>query len=700
MPSEAGPGKPAGSARIRVDGATPGDETLGPVPEVLSASEKADRARVERTIPEPAFVRSRLVIEQVMPALDGGRYSVKRSVGEVFNVEAVIYKDGHDLVTARVLYRSPGDESWHQMPLEYRYDPDRWYASFPLDKPGLWQYTIQAWPDYYRTWSEDLRKRIVAGQDIGSELLEGMALLERAAARLSGDAKARVQHAARQVGDTSLRLDDRLATAFSRELADLIYGPLEPTDASRYEPVLEVSVDREVAVFGAWYELFPRSQTNDPGRHGTFMDVERRLPEIAALGFDVVYLPPIHPIGRVHRKGRNNAREAEPGAVGCPWAIGSVEGGHTAVHPELGTMADFERMVRSAHELGLEIALDYALQCAPDHPWSREHPEWFFVRPDGTLRYAENPPKKYEDIYPLNFWCADREGLWAACRDVLLFWIERGVRIFRVDNPHTKPFAFWAWVLREVQSRHPDVVFLSESFTRPNRMKGLAKLGFTQSYTYFTWKNDAAELTDYLTELTRGEMPEYFRPNFFANTPDILHEYLQHGGRPAFRVRLLLAATLAPSYGIYSGYELCENTPVHPGSEEYLDSEKYEIRVRDWNAPGNIKRDVARVNRLRREHPALRKLTNLEFLPTDNAQLLAYRKYAPESDLIIVVNLDPHHMQQGTVTLPLGELGLGSNDPFEVEDLLTGARYTWRGERNYVRLDPAEHVGHVLRVLR
>jgi starch synthase (maltosyl-transferring) len=473
---------------------------------------------------------------------------------------------------------------------------------------------------------------------------------------------------------------------------------LPAPDAVRHERVYAVDVDREIAGVAAWYEMFPRSQTSDPTRHGTFADAARRLPALAELGFDVVYLPPIHPIGTTHRKGKNNALQAGPGDPGSPWAIGGAAGGHTAVHPALGTLEDFRRFVRAAQGAGLEVALDYALQCSPDHPWVTEHPDWFFIRPDGTIRYAENPPKRYEDIVPINYWCDDYPNLWVACRDIFLFWIEQGVKIFRVDNPHTKPFAFWEWVLGEVKARHPDAVLLSEAFTRPTRMYGLAKLGFTQSYTYFTWRNGARDLTEYLTELTDPEVVEYFRPNFFTNTPDILHEYLQHGGRAAFRVRLLLAATLSPLYGMYSGFELCENLPAMPGSEEYLHSEKYEIRVRDWNAPGNISDDIRRINRLRREHPALRQLPNLRFCSTETEQVLAYHKWAGDDHLLCVVNLDPHHPREAMVHVRLDALGLGPDEPYQVEDLVTGERYAWRGTRNYVRLDPAREVAHVLRL--
>lgn len=645
--------------------------------------------------------QARVVIERVTPELDCGRYPIKRALGDTVQVSADIFKDGHDVVSARIVYRGPGDERWHETPLDFVFDDERWYGELVVDRIGRWQYSVQAWPDPFQTWRSDLRKRIDAGQDIASELLEGAAIVKRRLhQRPAPDVTRRLLTAVNVLEDRGLSLDARTAAAFDAELLSDMSGPLEPADATRYAKTLEIVVERELACFGAWYELFPRSQGTEPGRHGTFADTERRLPEIAAMGFDVVYLPPIHPIGNSHRKGKNNTQPALPGDVGSPWAIGSEEGGHTDVHPELGTIEDFDRLVQSTNELGMEIALDYALQCSPDHPWVKQHPDWFFIRPDGSIRYAENPPKKYQDIYPIDFWCEDRQALWNACRDVFLFWIEHGVKIFRVDNPHTKPFAFWEWVIGEVQRAHPDVVFLAEAFTRPKRMRTLAKLGFTQSYTYFTWKNTTWELRDYVNELAHSEMREYYRPNFFANTPDILHEYLQHGGRPAFRVRLLLAATLSPIYGIYSGYELCENVPVRPGSEEYLHSEKYEIRVRDWSAPGNIRTDIARINRIRREHAALQRLDNVQFLHSDYEGILAYWKTAPGSDLVVVVNLDPHHWHETTIQLPLHELGLGDDEPFVVEDLLTGQRYGWRGSRNYVRLDPNEAAGHVFRVVR
>ena len=643
---------------------------------------------------------AQVVIENATPKLDGGRYPIKRVIGNVIEVSADIFKDGHDLIAARVVYRRPGEGTTHYTPLTYRFDPDRWHGSFKVDQIGLWQYDIEAWPDRFGTWRSDLGKRLNAGQDVRPELLEGERILIRTASMLSGAAKVLIADAAKRLGNTALALDERLKIAFAEDVAELVHAPLFPEETCRLQHPLEVYVDRAEAVFSAWYELFPRSQGRDPSKHGTFADTTRRLPEIAALGFDVIYLPPIHPIGVTHRKGRNNNPVCVPGDIGSPWAIGGVDGGHTSVHPELGTLADFEVLVASARDFGLEVALDFALQCSPDHPWVKEHPDWFFIRPDGSIRYAENPPKKYEDIYPINFWCEDRVALWHACRDAVLFWIERGVKIFRVDNPHTKPLSFWEWLIRDVQAAYPDTIFLSESFTRPKRMKSLGKLGFTQSYTYFTWKNSAWELRDYLTELSRTDMADYYRPNFFANTPDILHEFLQTGGRPAFRLRLLLAATLSPTYGIYSGYELCENIAVHHGSEEYLDSEKYQIRVRAWNAPGNIKQDISKLNRIRREQPALHELTNLSFLKTDYDAILAYKKSVPGNDLVIVVNLDPHSVHETMVEVPIAEFGIAPGEAYEMSDLLTGTRYVWRGVRNYVRLDPAERVGHVFRVSR
>jgi len=652
----------------------------------------------DRMVFEVAANHPGLMIENVRPSVDGGRYAVKRVVGDIVHVTATVYRDGHDWIAARIRYRAPGRNAWCTAPMTYEQGWDRCSGSFTVDRIGRWSFTVEAWTDRFTSWRTDIEKKIRAGQDVASDLIEGAGLIAEAAANAPEPDSVVLADAAEL-----LRADDRLPGSRSRvaldaQLAALVLEHLPPADLTRSERVCDVTVDAADAAFAAWYEMFPRSQSPEPGRHGTFADAGRRLPAIAELGFDVVYLPPIHPIGRTNRKGRNNALVAEPGEPGSPWAIGSSDGGHTAVEPALGTLRDFDRFVRRARELGLEIALDYALQCSPDHPWVTQHPEWFFVRPDGTIKFAENPPKRYEDIVPIDFWNADYPALWDACLGILEHWIGHGVRIFRVDNPHTKPFAFWEWIIGRVKAKHPGVVFLSEAFTRPARMLGLAKLGFTQSYTYFTWRNSPGEIREYLTELTTSEFVEFMRPNFFINTPDILHEYLQAGGRPAFLVRLVLAATLSPLYGIYSGFELCENVPVRPGSEEYLDSEKYQLRFRDWNADGNINADIALINRIRREHPALQRLDNLRFDLSENDSILFYHKAGPDDDLLIAVNIDPHHAQETMVHVPLDRLGIDATQPFEVEDLLTGASYVWHGVRNYVRLDPASQVAHLLRV--
>jgi len=642
-----------------------------------------------------------IVIEAVLPELDAGRHDVKRVVGDELVVSAAVFKDGHDLLAARVRHRGPGDENWRTLRMSHDLDTDRWSARFPLERPGRHVFTVEAWTDVFATWRSELEKKWNAGQDIASELLEGALVLEQTAARSPVPrARKQLERVAGLLRDVDFETYTRVRVALAPELLAVMEAHYVPHDLTVSERTLAVHVDRERARFAAWYELFPRSATSDARRHGTFAAAAQQLDRVAALGFDVVYLPPIHPIGATNRKGRNNSLTAGPDDPGSPWAIGNEHGGHTAVDPRLGTLDDFDAFVARARELGLEVALDYALQCSPDHPWLKEHPEWFFVRPDGTIKYAENPPKKYQDIYPLNFWCADREALWAACRDIFTFWIGHGVRTFRVDNPHTKALAFWEWVIAEVRRDHPDVIFLAEAFTRPNRMRWLAKAGFSQSYTYFTWRNAAWELRGYLEELTQGPMREYFRGNLFANTPDILHEYLQTGGRAAFRARLLLAATLSPVYGIYSGFELLEGTPVRHGSEEYLDSEKYEIRVRDFEAPGNINEELRKLNLIRRGNRALQLHDNLTFHPVDNPALLFYRKAAPGNDLLIVVNCDPHRAHEGMVEVPLAALGIADDAPFAVEDMLTGAHYTWRGVRNYVRLDPEAQPGHLLRVIR
>ena len=594
----------------------------------------------------------RIQIQGVSPSIDGGRWPVKRTLGEPLEVSATIFADGHDVLEAALLHRGPGARRWTETRMEHLGN-DRFTASIEPETLGRWQYSIAAWIDRFASWHHELERKVESGQaDLAGELAEGAALL----------------------GVSALTLDEALEAE----------PPLLREAETRLDEPLELIVDRERARFGAWYELFPRS-------FGGFAGVGRALPELAELGFDVVYFPPIHPIGTTQRKGRNNALEAAPGDPGSPWAIGSPVGGHDAISPELGTLADLERLVESARVHELELALDLALQCSPDHPWLKEHPEWFYRRPDGTLKYAENPPKRYQDIYNLNFDSDDWQGLWQALLELVLTWAGRGIRIFRVDNPHTKPVAFWSWLIRESQAVHPDLIFLAEAFTRPAMMATLAKAGFSQSYTYFTWRNTRWELIDYITELTASALPEFFRPNFFANTPDILTAYLQEGGRPAFEARLVLAATLSPSYGIYSGFENLEREPVRAGSEEYLDSEKYELKSRKLDGP--LLPLVAKLNAIRRQHPSLQRLDDLTFLNTANEQLIAYLKQDGDDAVLVVVNLDAASAQTGLVTVP-GELDLPAS--FAVTDLLTGGDWTWRTGGNYVKLVPGERQAHVL----
>jgi len=644
--------------------------------------------------------RKRVVIEGVEPEIDAGRFPVKRVSGDTLTVEADVFADGHDQLDCRLLYQREGDANWQAVPMA-SLGNDRWRGQFVVGELGRYRYTIEGWISRFGTWRADLRKRLEAGQDLGVDLLIGAELIEDAAGRAAA-AEAKLLRAwAKQLrdpgdpaGQAKVALDDALA-----ELA-LRYP--DRSLATRYERELVVVVDRERARFSTWYEVFPRSCAPEPGRHATFRDCEAWLPYIAGMGFDVLYLPPIHPIGRAFRKGRNNVEAATPDDVGSPWAIGAAEGGHTAIHPPLGTLEDFRRLVARTRDAGLEVALDVAFQCSPDHPWVREHPEWFRRRPDGTIQYAENPPKKYQDIYPLDFETTAWQSLWEALRGVFLYWAEQNVRIFRVDNPHTKAFAFWEWVIDEVKAKYPDVLFLSEAFTRPKVMYRLAKLGFSQSYTYFTWRNTSAELTDYFTELTTTEVKEFFRPNLWPNTPDILPEFLQVGGRPAFAIRLVLAATLGASYGIYGpAFELVENLPRSPGSEEYLNSEKYELKHRALDDPASLCPLITTVNRARREHPALQRDHTLRFHPTDNPLLLCYSKTAEAGDaVIVVVNLDPFHRQAGMVDLDLATLDLSLDQAFEAEDLLSGAKFLWQGPRNFVELTPATLPAHLLRVRR
>jgi starch synthase (maltosyl-transferring) len=601
-------------------------------------------------LPRTKVPPSRIQIQRVEPQVDGGRYPVKRTVGDRVEVSADVFRDGHEILGAAVRYRPVGERRWREA-LMHHEGNDRWAGHFEPDAAGYWQFTVEAWVDRFASWRYELQRKVDAGQeDLSGELSEGAALY----------------------GVSSLTVEEALASS--------------KTDRSERasSAVYEVDVDRVRARFGSWYELFPRSW-------GGFRGVTEVLPQLAELGFDVVYLPPIHPIGKTNRKGRNNSLEAGPRDPGSPWAIGGDGGGHTAIHPELGTEADFDRMVARAGEVGIDICLDFAIQCSPDHPWLKEHPEWFNRRPDGTLKYAENPPKKYQDIYNVNFDSEDWRGLWQALHDAVRYWVDRGVRVFRVDNPHTKPVPFWEWLIREIRAKDPDVVFLAEAFTRPDMMQTLGKIGFAQSYTYFTWKNTKWELVEFMRDIV--EWSPYYRPNFFVNTPDILHRYLQAGGRPAFEARLVLAGTLSPSYGLYSGYEHFENVPVREGSEEYLDSEKYEAKKRRLDGP--LLPLVARLNAVRRENPALQRVDNIVFLETETDAIIAYAKRDGANTVFVVVNLDPFAAQEGLGVVPAW---MGLPPAFPVHDLVSDERYVWHTGRNYVGLGPGQ--SHVLRVER
>lgn len=649
----------------------------------------------------------RIPVLDVRPLVDCGRRPAKAVVGETFQITATVFREGHDAVAANVVLRNPSGRSGPRIPMrELAPGTDRWGAEVTPTAEGRWTYTVEAWSDPVATWRHHAGIKIPAGIDTELVLAEGAELHERAAAGVpKKDGRAVVLAAADALTDTSRTPAERHAAALAPDVVEVLgRHPLRDlVSASRPAPL---QVERQRALFGSWYEMFPRSEgaVVDPtGRRppasGTFRTAAERLPAIAAMGFDVVYLPPIHPIGSAFRKGPDNALEAGPHDVGSPWAIGSAEGGHDAVHPDLGTIEDFDSFVERARELRLEIALDFALQCSPDHPWVGKHPEWFTTRADGTIAYAENPPKKYQDIYPIAF-DADFGGIVQETERVLRHWMDHGVRIFRVDNPHTKPVIFWEKVIADINRTDPDVIFLAEAFTRPAMMRTLAQIGFQQSYTYFTWRNGKQELTEYLTELS-GEAASYMRPNFFVNTPDILHGYLQYGGRPAFEVRAVLAATLSPTWGVYAGYELCENVPVREGSEEYLHSEKYELRPRDWAAAEAEGRSLAplltTLNRLRRRHPALQQLRDLRFHPVDNDAVLAYSKRSGDGGdvVLVVVNLDPHHTQEATVSLNMPDLGLAWHESIPVRDELTGETYHW-GRDNYVRLEPGRAPAHIL----
>jgi starch synthase (maltosyl-transferring) len=680
------------------------------------------------TTMKPTEGRKRVVIEEITPQVDAGRYPACRTKGDLVTVSAAVFGDGHDLLAARVLYRHKSERRWRWAPMR-ALGNDLWTGSFTVDKLGIWQFTVLGWVDHFDTWVRDLKKRLDAQpnaaspnaepQNIPLALRTGAILLDHTASRARGTHAAQLKEVAaslRWMADQDAAFYDYPLSEGLVELARL-YPDL--SFASRYEPELTLWVDRERARYSTWYELFPRSASPIPGQHGTFRDVIAQIPEIAAMGFDVLYMPPIHPIGSAFRKGKNNSTQALAGDVGSPWAIGAAptetsEGGHKAILPELGTFDDFAALHAAAHHAGMELALDIAFQCSPDHPWVKQHPAWFIQRPDGSIQYAENPPKKYQDIYPLNFESAEWRSLWDELKSVFEFWIERGVKIFRVDNPHTKALPFWEWCTNTLRERHPDIIFLAEAFTRPHVMYSLAKAGFTQSYTYFTWRTGKAELQSYLEEIVRPPVSDFFRPNFWPNTPDILHKQLQEGGRPAFVQRLILAATLTANYGIYGpAYELCENAPAKPApgkteSEEYLDSEKYEIRQRDRNAAESLVPLITSLNNIRRANPALQSNDSLTFHETDNPTLLSYSKLVPDgleadgttryNTILVVVNLDSFNEQAGWTNLNLDALHIPYNKDFIVEDLLTGAQYTWHDRFNYVALHPATHPAHVFRI--
>ena len=662
------------------------------------------RVRIRRGVKESMTGvdgRHRIIVEKVTPEVDRGRYPIKRTMGEEIVVEADVFADGHDLLGVALLYRRSHDPKWVEAPMAFLTN-DRWQATFRVAELGRYLYTVTGWVDHFQTWRRDFTKKIDSGQNVTVELLQGARLIHEASLRASKAEGTLLTEWANRLQLSEVPESGRIEQALDMDMAALIAKYPDRRFATQYERELVVVVDREKARFSAWYEMFPRS-CSGRGGHGTFKDCEERLPYIASMGFDVLYLPPIHPIGITDRKGKNGSPAAGPDDPGSPWAIGSADGGHKAIHPQLGTAKDFRRFLDKARSHGLEIALDIAFQCSPDHPYVKQHREWFKIRPDGTVQYAENPPKKYQDIFPLEFETDQWEPLWQELKSIILYWIEQDVRIFRVDNPHTKPFVFWEWLIHDIQETYPDVIFLAEAFTRPKVMYRLAKLGFTQSYTYFAWRSTKTELMEYFTELTHGEVREYFRPNLWPNTPDILTEGLQHGGRPAFMTRFLLASTLGASYGIYGpAFELCENSPRETGSEEYLDSEKYEIKQWNIDRDDSLKEFIGLVNRIRRENPALHSDGSLHFHATDNDQLICYSKSTPDGSnvILVLVNLSPFHTHSGWVQLDLEPLWLDPHHPFQVQDLLTNAYYDWDGPRNYVEINPHSTPAHIFCVRR
>ncbi|MDB5772104.1 MAG: alpha-amylase [Burkholderia sp.] len=643
---------------------------------------------------------ARIAIEAITPSVDDGLFPVKRAIGDAVAIEADVFMDGHDKLAVNLLWRAADEPEWQQMRMHFVAN-DRWAATLPLTRIGRHFFSVEAWRDAFATYRDELEKKTTAGLNVAVELEEGRLLVEAAATYAK---EKKLTHAAETLRSVAKTLKasktsdtDRVAALLSEPVKEAMEVADPRPFAVRQDPPLRIDVDRTAARFSSWYELFPRSQSGDPARHGTFADVIRRLPEIQAMGFDTLYFTPIHPIGSKHRKGRNNSLTPSPTDPGSPYAIGSADGGHDAIHPELGTLDDFRHLRDEAAKHGLELALDFAIQCSPDHPWLKQHPEWFAWRPDGSIRYAENPPKKYQDIVNVDFYAPGAvPGLWIALRDVVLFWVREGVRVFRVDNPHTKPLPFWEWMIADIRSSHPDTIFLSEAFTRPKMMYRLAKIGYAQSYTYFTWRHSKEEFTEYMTELTTTAVREYFRPHFFVNTPDINPTFLQRSGRPGFLIRAALATTLSGLWGMYSGFELCEGAPV-PGKEEYLDSEKYEIRAWDWHRPGNIIHEISVLNRIRKENAALQSHLGIRFLNASNDHILYFIKStAPVSSsrpfgdnvVMVAINLDPHSAQEATIELPLWEFGLPDDGALEAEDLIAGGRLTWHGKFQQIRLDP------------
>ncbi len=658
--------------------------------------------------------RNRVIIENIRPRVDPAGFAIKRIIGDDVTIEVDAFTDGHDHLVVLLRHRKLGSDRWQELPMDSIYN-DRYRAKISVGEIGRYQYTVQAWVDRFHTWRYDLTKRAAAGQDLKVDLMIGADLIDAAAGRAASNPKAaadtlRLRQIAKQLrGDPDRSNSDQnqnVEIALDQQLLALMNQYAERALATQHEPPLEIIVDRPRARFSSWYELFPRSCSATSGKHGTLRDVIERLPYVASMGFDILYMPPIHPVGDAFRKGKNNAPIAAADDVGSSWGIGSPAGGHKSIHPELGTLTDFIALREAAQSHGIELALDIAFQCSPDHPYVKEHPDWFRARPDGTIQYAENPPKKYQDIYPFDFECDDWQSLWKELRSVFQFWIDQGVRVFRVDNPHTKPFPFWKWMITSLKDQHPDVLFLAEAFTRPKIMYRLAKLGYSQSYTYFTWRNNKQELTEYFTELTQTDVREVFRPNLWPNTPDILHEALQTGGRAAFQLRLILAATLGANYGIYGpAYELCEHQPREPGSEEYLNSEKYEIRRWDLDRPDSLRELISRMNRIRREHVALQNDWSLQFHTIDNDQMLAYSKRDVTTNdvVLIVANLNPHAAQSGWLDLATlglnGATGLTAGPSLRVTDLLTGQEYRWQAGRVLIELDPTVATAHVFHVL-